>query len=457
MSTDALKLPPNSIEAERNVLVAAIYEPRVLPELVAILRTPDAFYRESHQAIWGAILELFADGATVDAVHVFERLEHAGRGDLADAANSNGLGGILTDQPIVCDAAGSAVIVRDKAMLRSLMETANSILRDGYSNSGTAEQAWADAMTRLNGIAVDHELSSTTTVADLLPEIRARIETRQCGEVSGLLSGFAELDSVTDGFQPQDLVVIGARPSMGKTAFALNICDHLSVNMRTPTLFVSLEMNSFALTERVLISRAGVDGHKIKTGDRLSRDEWARLEKAQAAIRRGAAIHIVERPSRSYAQICGEIRAAVARHKIKLAVVDYAQLIGGDNPRDTETQAITIVSRAMKAIARELNIVVVLLSQLNRGVESRDDRVPRMSDFRSSGSLEQDADIALLLYRPEYYDPDDRPGEAEVIIGKNRNGRVGSFNLWFRNAYMKFEDHVPMLEGAHMTNGHAAY
>ncbi len=457
---DGFRLPPQNIEAEKNVIAAAIYNQGVLPDLVATLRTPDAFFRENHQAIWAIILERYAAGETIDPVHIFEALEHAGRHDLADPLNSAGLGSILETNPIVYDPVGSAIIVRDKAMLRGTMETANEIIRDGYSNLSSAEDVLARAMDRLNGVAVEHEVSSTVTVAELIPEVRARIVSRQNGNPSGLLSGFAEIDGVTDGFQAQELVVLAARPSMGKTALALNICDFVSTDRKLPSLFVSLEMSARSLAERLLVSRSGVDGHKIKTGEELARQEWARIDKAQGDFARGAQVHIVERPARNYVQIAAEIRASHARNKIALAVVDYAQLIDSENGRDTETQAVTKVSKAMKAVARELNIVVILLSQLNRAVEGRDDHVPRMSDLRSSGSLEQDADIVLLLHRPDYYAPADRPNEADCNIAKNRNGRVGTFNLWFRKGFMKFEDYccAPSIqEFDHVTNGAAAY
>jgi replicative DNA helicase len=268
--------------------------------------------------------------------------------------------------------------------------------------------------------------------------------------VTGLGSGFIDLDDKTGGFQPGQLIVLAARPSMGKTALALNISDHVAVELNIPVLFVSLEMGHVEIADRLLCARSRVDGSKIKRGVGLGPRDLRELGKAFQELSERA-MFIDDTPSRTAMQIAASARRIRRRNEIGLLVVDYIQLVDSEETRDSRQEQIAKISRRLKALARELGIPLIALSQLNRGVESREDKRPRMADLRESGAIEQDADIVLLLHRPEYYDANEQPGVAEVIVAKNRNGPTGTIQLTFLNKITRFENlatiHEPMDAG----------
>lgn len=434
----SLPILPHNAEAEESVIANVVHDPGVIPDVLRVLRSPDDFFHDDHREIFRAVLELYAAGETIDTVTVPDRLMRSGHERIG---RFGGPFDELMQQPsFTWHAVEHAAIVRDKAVLRGLMEAAEMILREGYANRKPADEVLSEAQARLAGVAVEHLGSGTVTVSDMMAAVLDRMERRQAGEMFGMPTGLADLDSLTDGFQPQELILVGARSSMGKSSIAMQMCEHVSIDWGKPSLFVSLEMNEFSLAERVLIARARVDGHRIRTGERLTDDEMDRLGRARHEIRAGAPIHILERPSRNISQIVSEVRAIKARKGIEFIVVDYIQQIDSDNPKEGEVQALTRISGALKGLARDLSLPVLVLSQLNRGLESREDKCPRMSDLRGSGSLEQDADIILLLHRPEYFDPEDRPGWAQLIIAKNRNGRTGAIELAFLKEFMRFEN-----------------
>jgi replicative DNA helicase len=431
-------LPPHNAEAEDSVILNVVHAPEVIPDVIALLGGPEDFYGGDHGEIYRAVLSLYSRGGKVDYVTVAEELDRTGHPGLTRIGGA--LERICEGPSFSWHAAEHAVIVRDKAVLRGTIEAAEAIVREGWANRKTADEVLAEAMDRLQGIAADHMGSGTVTAAEVIPRVLERMEKRRGGEMSGLPSGLMDLDSITDGFQPQDLILVGARSSMGKTSLSLQICDHVGTTWGRPSLFVSLEMNELSLTERLLVTRARVDGHKIHTGQKLTADEEARVAAAAAEIMHGSGpIHILLRPSRNIVQIANEVRAIKVRQKIEFIVVDYVQVIDGDNPRESEVQSLSRISGTLKDLARRLDVPILVLSQLNRGLEGREDKCPRMSDLRGSGRLEEDADIILLLHRPEYFDPADRPGLAQLFIGKNRNGRTGSIDLVFRKELMRFE------------------
>lgn len=432
---------PSNLEAERSVLVNMILEPPVIPDVLRVLRSPDDFYDPEHAAIFRTVLALYSDGTPVDCVAVGERLRADGCREVSRFGGK--LDEIMEVPHFSWNAVEHAAIVRQKAVLRGVMEAAEDVIRSGYANEKTADDVLADAMARFQGIAASHLSSGTATVADTINKVLERFERRQAGETFGVPSGLRGLDEITDGFQPQELILLGARASMGKTSLGLQVCEHVALDWGKPALFVSLEMNEFALSERALVARSAIPGHKIRTGQELDDDEMLRLGDAVEAIRGGAPLHVLMRPSRNVVQITNEVRAVTARHKIGFIAVDYIQLIDGDNPKENEVQALTKVSGSLKALARDLDVPILVLSQLNRALENREDKSPRMADLRGSGSLEQDADLILLLHRPEYFNPEDRPGMASLIVAKNRNGRTGSIELVFRKELMRFEDYVP--------------
>lgn len=263
--------------------------------------------------------------------------------------------------------------------------------------------------------------------------------------ITGVATGFFDLDDITGGFQPNQLIIVAARPSMGKTAFALNVCDHAAVNLKTPVLFVSLEMGKLELAERLICSRSRVDGHKLRTGQNMGTREISQLSKSYDELR-VASMFIDDTPARNMLQITANARRLKLRSKLGVIMVDYIQLIDSEESRDSRQEQIAKISRRLKTLARDLEVPVVALSQLNRAVENREDRRPRMADLRESGAIEQDADIVLLLHRPEYYDANDQPGVAEVIVAKNRNGATGNVKLTFLKNCTRFESLANIVE-----------
>ena len=276
-----------------------------------------------------------------------------------------------------------------------------------------------------------------------MDRIIERSESRH--PITGVATGFFDLDDITGGFQHDQLIILAARPSMGKTAFALNICDHAAVTLKTPVLFVSLEMGKIELAERLICARSRVDGHKLRTGQNMGTREISQLSKSYDELR-VASMFIDDTPARNMLQITANARRLKMRSDLGMIMVDYIQLIDSEETRDSRQEQIAKISRRLKTLARELHVPVVALSQLNRAVENREDRRPRMADLRESGAIEQDADMVLLLHRPDYYDANDQPGQAEVIIAKNRNGATGTIKLQFQKNHTRFDNLANVAE-----------
>jgi replicative DNA helicase len=349
--------------------------------------------------------------------------------------------------PHAANARYYADIVRQKAISRRLIECANEILRDGYSNTFTAEALLEKAEQKLFEIAGDQIQGDNAELLHVLKQAMDRIEERTVAKhaVTGASTGFFELDDYMGGLQAGQLIILAARPSMGKTALALNFADHVGVNLKVPVLFVSLEMGRLELVERLLCARARVDGKKLRTGQGLGTREMSMLGKGYSEMHTSQ-IFIDDTPSRNMLQITANARRLKLRHNLGLIVVDYIQLVDSEESRDSRQEQIAKISRRMKTLARELELPVIALSQLNRAVENREDRRPRMADLRESGAIEQDADVVLLIHRPEYYDPNDQPGIAEVIVAKNRNGATGTVKLTFLKNLTRFENLANVAE-----------
>ena len=339
-------------------------------------------------------------------------------------------------------------IVKEKATNRQLIESATEIIRDGYSNQFTAQELLESAERKVFGIAEDQIRGETFQINDVLNQAMERISRRadSVHAVTGVASGLIDLDEITWGFQPGQLIIVASRPSMGKTALALNICDHVAVNLKLPLLFVSLEMGYLEIAERLLCARSQVDGHKLRTGKGLAYPQMKELSRAYSELCGGGQILIDDTPARTMLQITASARRQRMRKEIGLIVVDYIQLIDSEDSRDSRQEQIAKISRRLKTLARELKVPVIALSQLNRAVENREDKRPRMADLRESGAIEQDADIVLLLHRPEYYDANDQPGIAELIVAKNRNGPTDNVKLTFLKHLTRFENLASIAE-----------
>ena len=437
-------LPPQNLEAEQGVLGSILLDNDVLHDVVGLLDV-DHFYRDNHQILYRAIRDLYDLGKAIDAITISDELIR--RDQFKAIGGDEFISQILGSVPHAANAKYYAQIVRQKAVSRALIESASHILQDGYSNNFTAEELLEDAERRIFAIAEDQSSSETVELRDVVTQAMDRIAARSEARhpISGVPTGYFDLDDITGGFQPEQLIILAARPSMGKTAIALNICDHAAVTSKIPVLFVSLEMGRVELAERLLCARSKVDGHKLRTGQNLGTREMTLLGKGYDELR-SSPMFIDDSSSRTMLQITANARRLKLRQSIGMIVVDYIQLIDSDESRDSRQEQIAKISRRLKTLAREMKLPVVALSQLNRAVENREDRRPRMADLRESGAIEQDADMILLLHRPEYYDANDQPGIAEVIVAKNRNGATGTVKLTFLKNFTRFENLATVAE-----------
>jgi replicative DNA helicase len=434
------RLPPQNLEAEQGVLGGLLRDNERLHDVVQILR-PEDFYRDSHQILYRAIRDLYDQSKGIDALILAEELKR--RGEFEKVGGDQALFELLDSVPHAANTLYYAQIVREKAVGRQLIECANEILRDGYSHAMTADELLQSAERRIFQIAEESATGETVELHDIVAQAMERIALRtdEKHAVTGAASGYFDLDDITSGFQDSQLIILAARPSMGKTAFALNICEHVALQQGKGVLVVSLEMGKLELAERLLCARSKVDGDKLRKGRGLGAREMTLLGNAYEELQR-APIFLDDTPARNMLQIAANARRLKRRHDIGLIVVDYIQLVESESgeARDSRQEQIAKISRRLKTLARELPVPVIALSQLNRAVENREDRRPRMADLRESGAIEQDADLVLLLHRPEYYDPNDQPGIAELIVAKNRNGRTDTVKLAFLKNFMRFEN-----------------
>jgi replicative DNA helicase len=447
------RLPPQNLEAERGVLGSILLDNEVLHEVIPLLQPPD-FYRDAHQVVYTVVRELYDKGQPVDTLLLAEELQ---RREQYDRLGGDELiASIINSVPHAANALHYAVIVREKSVLRRLIGGAHEILKDSYDSLKSADEVLQTAERQIFRIAEEQASGETVDLQDIVTEAMDRIALRSESRhpITGIASGLLDLDDVTTGFQGSQLIILAARPSMGKTALALNICEHVAMSQHKAVLFVSLEMGKLEIADRMLGARAKVDGHKLRTGQGLGQRDMTMLGRAYDELRAGAPVLIDDTPTRNMLQITAnarriKLRQARTTQDLGLIIVDYIQLIepdAGEN-RDSRQEQIAKISRRLKTLARELNVPVIALSQLNRGVENREDRRPRMADLRESGAIEQDADMVLLLHRPEYYDPNDQPGISELIVAKNRNGRTDTIKMTFLKNFMRFENLAAMADG----------
>lgn len=441
MNPNDFTQPPANLEAERGVIGSVLLDPGALIE-VAPLLTAASFWRASHARVFAAILEVAERGERVDALTVHESLSKSGAID--DVVNADLLNECVGSVPHAAHALAYAQIVREKAIARGLIEACQSVVRDCYANTFTADDLASRAEEAIfAAVATATRPREPETLDALTARQMAVLDRRRDGEVVGISSGFLELDQHTDGLHPGQTIVLAARPSQGKSALALGIADHCAVDAGIAALFISLEMSAGELAERYLSMRGGVNNYHLKNSAMLTPDDFAGLARARDAARR-ARLTIDETPGLTISQLAAVARRAKTRNNIGMLVIDYLQLIDGPRQKgESREQEVARVSRRLKALARELSVPVLVLAQLNRQSEGREDRRPRLSDLRESGQLEQDADIVLLLHRPEFYDPNDRPGVAELIIAKNRNGSTGTVLLCFEKALTRFSTLAP--------------
>ncbi len=431
------RVPPQNIEAEQAVLGAIFLEPSALTTTSELL-IPEDFYRNSHQKIYNVMLKLGDGGKAVDLITVTEELASAK--ELEDVGGVAYLSELAGSVPTAANIEYYAKIVEEKSLLRRLIRTATDIASDGYAREDEVDNLLSEAEKNIMEVAQRKNAGAFHNIKDVLVRTYDNIETlttRQ-GDVTGIPTGFADLDHMTAGFQRNDLIIVGARPSMGKTAFALNIAQNVAVKAKENVAIFSLEMGAEQLVMRMLCAEGNINAQNLRTGD-LTDEDWRKLTMAMGSLS-NAGIYIDDTPGIRVGEIRSKCRRLAQEHGLGMILIDYLQLIQGNGrSQENRQQEVSEISRSLKGLARELEVPVIALSQLSRGVEQRQDKRPMMSDIRESGSIEQDADIVAFLYREDYYDKEaENKNIIEIIIAKQRNGPVGNVSLAFVKEYNKF-------------------
>ena len=433
------RMPPQNIEAEQAVLGAVLIKKEALTEVQEILK-PEDFYREAHRIVYSAMEDLFINNEAVDLVTLTEQLRK--KDQLDKVGGLAFVTALANSVPTAANVIYHAKIVREKAELRSLIDAATEIAGKAYEDADEVETIMDEAEKKILSIAASRTVSDFEPIKSILMNSIDRISTlyESKGGLTGLSTGFKDLDALTSGLQASDLVLVAARPSMGKTAFTLNLAAHAAMRGHSVAFF-SLEMSKEQLVQRMLCSEGAIDSQRLRTGQ-LEGEEWGKLIGTADKLSK-AKIYIDDTPGITVMELRSKSRRLKAEHGLELIVIDYLQLMQGRSARnsDSRQQEISEISRSLKALARELNVPVVALSQLSRSVESRQVKKPMLSDLRESGSLEQDADIVMFLYREDYYDQDtENKNITEVIIAKHRNGPVDTVSLFFQKEFTKFRD-----------------
>lgn len=432
------KVPPQNLEAEMAVLGSMLIDEEAVPMGVEFLNST-AFYRESHRKVFQAMVELFNRQKAVDLVTVTEELKAAGR--LEEVGGASFLASLTSVVPTAANIQHYATIVKEKAMLRHLITTATQIVGECFENQDDVEALVDKAEQLLFEVTTKSTDSRAIFLKEMLKDSIESIERlyQRKELVTGLPTGLHDLDVQTAGLQPSDLIIVAGRPSMGKSALVTCITEHIGVVERIPVAIFSLEMSKEQLVHRMLCAHARVDVHKARTGF-LSQSDWPRLTNAAGRLSE-APILIDDTPAISALELRAKARRLKSQHGIGMIVVDYLQMMRGSGRVENRQQEISDISKSLKALAKELKVPVLAVSQLSRAPEQRDDRRPQLSDLRESGALEQDADVVLLVFRQELYHPDEENrGRAELIIAKQRNGPVGSVYLAFLKEFTRFEN-----------------
>jgi len=401
-----------------------------------ILR-PEDFYKEAHRIIFQAVVSLANRNEAVDLVTVTEELRQ--KNQLEDVGGVPYLTSLVNAVPTAANVEFYARIVEEKALLRGLIQTATEIVNQGYEGAEEVEKIIDQAEQAIFNVAQRRTTRGYTLLKDTLNEAFEKIEKifESKGGVTGIPTGYSDFDRYTAGLQPSDLIILAARPSMGKTTFALNIAQYAAVEMRIPTVIFSLEMSKEQLAMKLLCAEAGVDNQRIRTGA-LTDADWPRLSRALGRLSE-ARMYIDDTPGVSVMEVRAKARRIKAEEGLGLVIIDYLQLMQGRAKAESRQQEVSEISRGLKALARELSVPIIALSQLSRAVEQRTVKIPTLADLRESGSLEQDADIVLFLYRDDYYNPEtEKKNITELIIAKHRNGPLGSVEFFFQKDCSKF-------------------
>lgn len=430
------RVPPQSIEAEQSVIGSMLLDKEVIPVVTEVLKSED-FYRADHKEIFEAVMDLFDSGEPVDLITVSEQLKL--RGTLDNIGGLEYLTNIASAVPTTANAKYYAKIVEEKSTLRKLIKASSEIVNLGYEASEELSYIVDKAEKSIFDVLQKRGTQGFAPIKEVLVDAFNKLEElyNNKGHVTGIPTKFVDLDYKTSGLHNSDLILVAARPAMGKTAFALNIAQNAAVYSGVPVAIFSLEMSKDQLVSRILCSEAMVDSQKVKTG-KLEDDDWKKIARALGPLSE-APIYIDDTPGISISEIRAKCRRLKLEKNLGLVVIDYLQLMQGRGKTESRQQEISDISRSLKILAKEINVPIITLSQLSRAPEQRADHRPILSDLRESGAIEQDADIVIFLYRDDYYNPEtDKKNIAEVILAKHRSGSTGTVELTWLGAYTKF-------------------
>ena len=440
------RLPPYNAQAEMSVLGSIILRPEACDDVAMILRAED-FYDSAHQILFASMMRMHDAGKKIDITLLVDELKRENKFEAI--GGSDFLARVGRSVATAAHAEYYAKIVRQDATCRSLIDASTEILRDAYDSDEDAQRLVSQAEQKIFEISERGNSNSVTDIREILHEAMDRIDARMKGEhlAGGVESGFVDLDSLTGGLHNSELVILAARPSMGKTAFAMNIAENVSLKQKEPVLFVSLEMSAIELADRMLCSVAEVNGSRLRNGT-ISKDDRKRLVDKAGQLSE-APLFVDDSPSRTVSEIAAAARRIKRRenNRLGLIVIDYLQLIEPDNSSDPRQEQVAKMARRLKGVARELSVPVLCLAQLNRQAEIAKENRPRLSHLRESGAIEQDADVVMFVHREEYYrsgeERDAVAGQAEIIIAKQRNGPIGDIDLVWRKEFTRFADPAP--------------
>ena len=442
------KLPPYNKEAEQSVLGACLHSEDAIAKALEILREED-FYKSTHKKIFAVMRGQFEANEPLDVLTLADQLRK--KNELEEVGGIEYLGLLEDFVPTATAVVHHAKILREKKILRDLIQTATEIVSSSYSDSEDVDTLLDKAERSIFEISEKRSKPSFVKLPEIVKRGLSDLEklSQQPGMVTGVPSGFTDLDNITAGFQPSDLIILAARPSMGKTSFALDIARYASLNKKTPTAFFSLEMSKEQLGMRLLCSKAQVDSSKVRTGY-LANSDWPKVHDAGRELAE-AQLFIDDSPALTALDIRARSRRLAAEQPAEqplgLIIVDYMQLMQGRGKSESRQLEVSEISRGLKALAKELNLPILALSQLSRAVESRTDKRPLLSDLRDSGSIEQDADVVMFIYRDAVYNPEtDDPGRTEILIRKQRSGPIGAAFLHFENQFTRFYDRSSRMD-----------
>jgi replicative DNA helicase len=431
------KLPPQNLEAERSTLGAMLLDREAIARVIEVLKE-EAFYQESHRRIFHAIIDLYDRNEPVDYITLTDLLSRGG--DLEKIGGAAYITGLTDGVPTSAHAEHYARIVKEKAILRNLIRSSTSVIARCYAEQDEADALLDEAEREIFELSQNRQRGSVLQIRDVIHDAMVMVEnlSKHESHITGVATGFPELDEMTSGLQPSELIILAARPSMGKTAMALNIASHAALEAKVPVAIFSLEMSAESLVTRMLCADARVDIQAVRTG-RLGEGSLGHLSMAAGRLF-DSQVFIDDSPSINVLEMRSKARRLKAEHNIGLVVIDYIQMMSSTSRTDNRQQEIAGISRALKGLAKEIRVPVLVLSQLSRAPEARGDRRPQLSDLRESGAIEQDADLVAFIYREAYYEKekkDDRT--AELIIAKQRNGPTGTIKVIFNQQYTRFD------------------